>query len=524
MKFIRFIFVLLFFSVFIVGCSPTEESSSSNQDSELTIYTSVYPIKYAVEQIAGNTATVETVFPPGTDAHTYEPTSKDIIAIAESDAFIYLGSGMESFSDSLAESLGSHDVKLIEMGQYDELFHHDHHRGDEELETENIEVTGLLEHYHTRDSIKLTAKIEDGINYDHLHWFSLNPDEEDWVVLDEQTSINFEDEAEMDGQQIKAVLYGNDHDIIAESEPVTIEIDDHEGEHHHSEGNHEHGDSHEEETHHDTEHSKEINVGLEGLLGHYHTGDSIKLSTNIDETVQYDHLHWFLLHPYDEEWIIVDGQTSNNFESDAEMDGQQIKAVLYNDDHDVVAESEPVTIKIDDHGGDYNPHIWIDPLRMIEAAEIIKDQLIELNPGEEEKYTNNFIQLKEKLTGLDTKFMELLSTKKNKAIIVSHAAFGYWEERYGITQIAINGLTSSEEPSQKQLTEIIVQSKKHDLEYVLFEQNSSNRLAEVIQDEIGATALTLHNLEVLTQNDMDKGEDYLSLMEHNLDVLDQATK
>nr|WP_307479900.1 zinc ABC transporter substrate-binding protein [Cytobacillus purgationiresistens] len=36
-------------------------------------------------------------------------------------------------------------------------------------------------------------------------------------------------------------------------------------------------------------------------------------------------------------------------------------------------------------------------------------------------------------------------------MIVPHAAFGYWEERYGVKQIAISGLSSEEEPSQKEL-------------------------------------------------------------------------
>src|SRR5690625_45441 len=407
MKFIPRLFVLSVVCLFIAGCSAAEETSSSNEDAELTIYTSVYPIQYAAEQIAGNSATVNTVFPPGADAHTYEPASQDIIEIAESDAFIYVGSTMESFSDSIAEALGAEDVKLIELAQYETLFQH----GNNNLE----------------------------------------------------------------------------NDISEEAE--------------------------------ETE-----NVFIEGLSDHYHTGDSINLTATIDEDTEYDHLHWFTRHPDEEDWVVVDGYTSNNFEGEAEVNGQQIKAIFYGEDHEVVAESDPVTIKIDDHDGDQDPHIWTDPIRMIQAAEIIKDQLIEINPTEEKLYNENFNVLKEKLTDLDHAYTEVLSAKENTSIIVSHAAFGYLEERYGIHQIPISGLSSTDEPSQRQLTEIIDQSNEHGLEYVLFEQNTSNRLAEIIQNEIGATPLTLHNLEVLTQNDIDYGEDYFSLMESNLEVLDKATQ
>ncbi len=67
-------------------------------------------------------------------------------------------------------------------------------------------------------------------------------------------------------------------------------------------------------------------------------------------------------------------------------------------------------------------------------------------------------------------------------------------------------------------------AEEFDLEYILFEQNSENRLSRVVQDEIGAEALTIHNLEVRTEEDIEDGEDYISLMEYNLEILDQVTK
>lgn len=71
---------------------------------------------------------------------------------------------------------------------------------------------------------------------------------------------------------------------------------------------------------------------------------------------------------------------------------------------------------------------------------------------------------------------------------------------------------------------VIEAAEEFDLEYILFEQNSENRLSRVVQDEIGAEALTIHNLEVRTEEDIEDGEDYISLMEYNLEILDQVTK
>lgn len=425
MKFIKSVLILLFMGLLIVGCSSKEEESSSpEQSSDLTIYTTVYPLQYIVEEIAGNTVTVNSVYPPGADGHTYEPTSKEMTEFAKSDAFIYIGEGMEAFAESIAGALETQDVKLIEIGKHEKLFQ-----------------KGSHSHGHEDD--------------DH------------------------------------------DHDS--------------------------HGHEDDEHDHNGHDHGDVGSVEIDGLADHYHTGDEIHLSATPAEATDHDHWHWFTLNPDAEDWEVVEGQATDHFEGEATVADQQIKAVLYGDDHDVIAESEPVTIAIDDHN-EHDPHIWTNPLRVVEVAEIVKEELIALNPSEEDFYNENFEALKEKLIALDEKFTDLLEQKENKYIIVPHAAFGYWEERYGIKQIAISGLSTEEEPSQKALVEVMTAADEHDIEYILYEQNSENRLSKVIQDEIGAEALTIHNLEVRTEEDIESEKDYISLMEENLEILDKVTK
>mgnify|MGYP001205234651 FL=1 len=535
MKFIKSFVVLLFLSFIIVGCSfANEDTSSSGQSkSALTVYTTVYPLQYVVEEIGGNTVNVHSVYPPGADGHTYEPTSKEMTEFAKSDAFIYVGEGMESFAESIASALGSQDVELIEIGKHEELFqkaghsHDDHTQEHDGKEEHAVVIEGLADHYHTGDIIRLTANYNEGSEHVHWHWFSLEPNSEEWEVVEGQSDATYEGEANISEQQIKAVLYDDNHDIIAESNPVTIEIDDHEGHNHeghdhegHDHAEHDHaGDDHEGHNH---EH-QEIAIHIEGLVGHYHTGDTIKLTANYSDGSEYDHWQWFSLEPGSEEWEAAEGQTDDIYEGEAIISGLQIKAVLYDDHHEIVAESAPVTIEIDDHT-EHDPHIWTDPLRVIKVAEIVKEELMALNPSEEALYHENFESLKSKLTELDEQFINLLKEKDNKHIIVPHAAFGYWEERYGIIQNPISGLSSEDEPSQKELIEVMEAAKEYDLDYILYEQNSGSRLAQVVQEQIGAEALTIHNLEVRTEEDIENNEDYISLMEYNLEILDKVTK
>ncbi|MBS3678958.1 zinc ABC transporter substrate-binding protein [Ornithinibacillus massiliensis] len=176
------------------------------------------------------------------------------------------------------------------------------------------------------------------------------------------------------------------------------------------------------------------------------------------------------------------------------------------------------------HHGDQDPHVWIDPYQAIVLAENIKNTLVDLKPDAREEFEENFETLKQDLEALDEEFHQLVDSKENPEMIVSHAAYGYWEKSYGIKSIPIAGLSSSQEPSQSELTKLIQVAKEKDLKYVIFEQNITPKVAKVIQDEIGAEALYLHNLSTLTDEDIESGEDYFSLMERNLETLDKALR
>ncbi|MGC8074378.1 metal ABC transporter solute-binding protein, Zn/Mn family, partial [Salmonella enterica] len=66
-----------------------------------------------------------------------------------------------------------------------------------------------------------------------------------------------------------------------------------------------------------------------------------------------------------------------------------------------------------DHGG-MDPHIWLDPLRMVEMAAIIKDELIQILPDQEQTLEENFSKMKKEMFELDQQFKTTLNNKTNK--------------------------------------------------------------------------------------------------------------
>ena len=166
--------------------------------------------------------------------------------------------------------------------------------------------------------------------------------------------------------------------------------------------------------------------------------------------------------------------------------------------------------------GETDPHVWISPKISQNLALSIKNSLVETAPEQKELFEKNYEQLITELQQLDADYEEMANHASNKTFFVSHAAFGYIANTYGLEQIAVAGLNSQDEPSQKELTEIIDLANEQDIKYILFEQNVSSKLTEVIRKEVGAESLVLHNLGVLSKEDIANDETYFTLMKRNL--------
>lgn len=110
-----------------------------------------------------------------------------------------------------------------------------------------------------------------------------------------------------------------------------------------------------------------------------------------------------------------------------------------------------------DHG-DLDPHVWLDPVLSIDLANNIKNSLSTLMPEHASEFESNFKQLKSELEKLDQEFKTTIESSKAKELLVSHDAYGYWEQRYGIETIAITGLSPTQEPTQKELQAILDES------------------------------------------------------------------
>lgn len=183
---------------------------------------------------------------------------------------------------------------------------------------------------------------------------------------------------------------------------------------------------------------------------------------------------------------------------------------------DELGKSGAILIK---RGGETDPHVWLDPALFKQEVLIVRDALIAADSIHADEYRANAEKLIYALDELDQKFREGLRSCANKSIVTSHDAFGYLARRYGFGVIPIAGISPDEEPSPKAIASIIEAVRAENIKYIFFEATVSPKLSEVIAREVGGNTLVLNPLESLTINEVQLKEDYLSVMEKNLNNL-----
>jgi len=167
----------------------------------------------------------------------------------------------------------------------------------------------------------------------------------------------------------------------------------------------------------------------------------------------------------------------------------------------------------------YDPHFWLDPVAAIKITNNILAGLIKVSPENEIFFTKNANTYKNKLIILDKSFKEGLSNCGTNTAITSHEAFNYLANQYNINLLSISGIDPSLEPDASKLAEISDLVKSKDIKYIFFENLTSPKLAETIANETNAKTSILDPIGGLSEENQQKGEDYISVQQKNLENL-----
>jgi len=119
-------------------------------------------------------------------------------------------------------------------------------------------------------------------------------------------------------------------------------------------------------------------------------------------------------------------------------------------------------------------------------------------------------------------YRQELNEVAKKEFFVSHSAFAYLAEEYGLEEHSISGIIPGAEPSPKEMIGFVEEIKELNIKYILVEPTDEIKISQVLADQAGASIEELYAMASVSNADIAAGKDYFTLMEANLEVLLKA--
>lgn len=171
----------------------------------------------------------------------------------------------------------------------------------------------------------------------------------------------------------------------------------------------------------------------------------------------------------------------------------------------------------DEPGND--PHIWLDPVLAKEQVVAIRNAFVEADPAGKGYYEKNAETFLQKLDSLDIEFRSTFATCQKKDILITHATLAYFCKEYGCNQVPVEGVNAEGDPSPAVLAEIIRQAKDKNITTVFVENLMNPKSAKTLAEEIHGKVAIFNSVHGLTEDEQQRGEEYISQMNENIDTI-----
>ncbi len=154
-------------------------------------------------------------------------------------------------------------------------------------------------------------------------------------------------------------------------------------------------------------------------------------------------------------------------------------------------------------------HAWLDPDIAAAMVEIIARELGVADPERAALYAANAATLKSQLKALDAELEATLSPAKDRAYIVFHDAYQYFERRYGLSGLGSLALHTEAPPGAKHLVVLRARIESGEARCVFAEPQFDAKLVHALIEGSSARSATL---DPLGSDLPDVAESYFTLM------------
>lgn len=134
-------------------------------------------------------------------------------------------------------------------------------------------------------------------------------------------------------------------------------------------------------------------------------------------------------------------------------------------------------------------YVWISPKRVKMQAKTIAAALQIKYPENAALYKKNLKILLEELSSLQKNMDDILQNSKGEAILVSHPAFTYLCDDYGIEQISLEQEGREVEP--KELFSVLQRAREKGVKKVIAQSHHNNKGAQIMAKRLEVPLLTV---------------------------------
>ena len=172
-----------------------------------------------------------------------------------------------------------------------------------------------------------------------------------------------------------------------------------------------------------------------------------------------------------------------------------------------------------------DPHWWHSVDNMRQAVAVIRDAFARADEADKDAFAKNAAAYLAKLDALERELKLAVGElgRDKRRLVTSHDAFGYFARDFGFKVYPVEGVSTADEPSSRQIADLIATIKAEKVKAVFFENTQNPKVLTAITRETGATVGGELFADGLGASDSDAAT-YEAMMRHNVRTIVDALK
>lgn len=195
-----------------------------------------------------------------------------------------------------------------------------------------------------------------------------------------------------------------------------------------------------------------------------------------------------------------------------------------------VGEGIPEEAILRTEDGAEDPHIWFDVSLWMQAAEVVRDALIELDPAHAGQYQVNAAAYLQELEALHQYARAQLGSvpRQQRVLVTAHDAFGYFGRAYDLEVMGLQGFSTATEYGLADVQRMVDLLVDRRIKAVFVESSVPRRSVEALVQGAGARGHQVVIGGELFSDAMGAGGTpegtYVGMVRHNVDQIVNALK